>query len=175
MKTIQFVITLMLLSGSFLMQAQESVAEKVKDWERAKAYTLEYMEAMPADQYDFKPTEEVRSFAEQMLHITDANYGLGAVVAGVESPVGRGESEKTEDTSRENVIKLVNAGYDFVIDNLKSMSEDQLKESIKVFDQFEMTRGTALDKAFEHQTHHRGQTTIYLRLVGVKPPSEKLF
>lgn len=175
MKTIQFVITLMLLSGSFLMQAQESVAEKVKDWERAKAYTLEYMEAMPADQYDFKPTEEVRSFAEQMLHITDANYGFGSAVTGAESPVGRGESEKSEDTSRDNVIKLVNAGYDFVIDNLKSMSEDELKESIKVFGQFEMTRGAALDKAFEHQTHHRGQTTIYLRLVGVKPPSEKLF
>jgi uncharacterized damage-inducible protein DinB len=32
-----------------------------------------------------------------------------------------------------------------------------------------------LSKGFEHQTHHRGQTTIYLRLKGVKPPQEKLF
>jgi len=30
-------------------------------------------------------------------------------------------------------------------------------------------------KAFEHQTHHRGQTTIYIRLVGLKPPGERLF
>jgi len=175
MKTIQLVITLMLLSSPFIMQAQESVSERIKDWERAKAYTLEYMEAMPADKYDFKPTEEIRSFAQQMLHITDANYGFGSAALGVESPVGGGESEKTENTSRENVIKLVNAGYDFVIDNLKSMSEDQMEESVKVFGQFEMTKGTALDKAFEHQTHHRGQTTVYLRLAGVKPPKEKLF
>jgi uncharacterized damage-inducible protein DinB len=175
MKTTKFFITLMFLGVSFLMHAQESVAEKVKDWERAKAYTLEYMEAMPADKYDFKPTGQVRSFAEQILHITDANYGFASVATGAESPIARGESEQTEDTSKENVIKLVNAGYDYVIDNLKSMTDDQLKESIKVFGQFEMTRGTALDKAFEHQTHHRGQTTIYLRLSGVKPPSEKLF
>ena len=30
-------------------------------------------------------------------------------------------------------------------------------------------------KAFEHQTHHRGQCVIYLRLSGIKPPPEKLF
>ncbi|HET7002392.1 MAG TPA: DinB family protein [Puia sp.] len=30
-------------------------------------------------------------------------------------------------------------------------------------------------KAFEHQAHHRGQTTIYIRLVGVKPKNERLF
>ena len=39
----------------------------------------------------------------------------------------------------------------------------------------EMTKGQALAKLFEHQTHHRGQTTIYIRLAGVKPPNEKLF
>ena len=30
-------------------------------------------------------------------------------------------------------------------------------------------------KAFEHQTHHRGQCTIYIRLLGIRPPGEKLF
>jgi len=32
-----------------------------------------------------------------------------------------------------------------------------------------------LNKTFEHQTHHRGQCTVYLRLMGVTPPQEKLF
>ena len=30
-------------------------------------------------------------------------------------------------------------------------------------------------KCFEHQTHHRGQTTVYIRLAGGTPPAEKLF
>ena len=51
----------------------------------------------------------------------------------------------------------------------------QLTETIKVFDRFDMTRGTALLKSFEHQTHHRGQTTVYLRMAKVTPPQEKLF
>jgi uncharacterized damage-inducible protein DinB len=37
------------------------------------------------------------------------------------------------------------------------------------------TRLGWLLKAFEHQTHHRGQCTVYLRLMGIKPPYEKLF
>jgi uncharacterized damage-inducible protein DinB len=32
-----------------------------------------------------------------------------------------------------------------------------------------------LNKCFEHQTHHRAQITVYLRLAGVTPPAEKLF
>jgi uncharacterized damage-inducible protein DinB len=40
---------------------------------------------------------------------------------------------------------------------------------------FDMSKRTALAKVFEHQAHHRGQTTVYLRLAGVKPPQEKLF
>lgn len=27
----------------------------------------------------------------------------------------------------------------------------------------------------EHQGHHRGQTTIYLRMAGIRPPAERLF
>lgn len=175
MKTIRLIMTFVILGGSYFMHAQGVSEEEIADWTRAKAYTLEYMEAMPEDQYDYKPTEEVRSFAKQMLHIADSNYGFGAVATGVESPVGMGESEKTADTSKENVIKLVNKSYDFLIDHLKGLTAQQLSETVKLFDRFEMTKATALDKAFEHQTHHRGQTTIYLRLVGVKPPNEKLF
>jgi uncharacterized damage-inducible protein DinB len=66
-------------------------------------------------------------------------------------------------------------GYDFVINNIKTLTPAQLNEKIKLFGQFEMTKGLAVAKLFEHQTHHRGQTTVYLRLAGVKPPQEKLF
>lgn len=155
--------------------AQGSIDEMVKDWERAKEYTKEYLDAMPESGYSLKPTEEMRSFAEQMLHLTDANYGFVATAVGTESPVSRGESEKTTDKSKENVTRLVLAGYDFVIDQVKKMTAAQLNEKVKLFGRFEMTKQMALAKCFEHQTHHRGQTTVYLRLAGVTPPPEKLF
>jgi uncharacterized damage-inducible protein DinB len=155
--------------------AQESVDEIVKDWERAKAYTKEYLDIMPESGYALKPTPEMRSFAEQMLHLTDANYGFVSAVTGEQSPVGFGESEKAMDKSKANVTKLVLAGYDFVINSIKKMDPAQFDGRIKLFERFEMTKGTALTKLFEHQTHHRGQTTVYIRLAGAKPPQEKLF
>ena len=46
---------------------------------------------------------------------------------------------------------------------------------IKLFDKFDVSRGAAMEKAFEHQTHHRGQTTVYLRLKGITPPKKSYF
>ena len=153
----------------------QTAADMVKEWERAKAYTKEYLDAMPEDGYALKPSPEMRSFAEQVLHLTDANYSFASAASGQTSPVGRGESEKVADKSKANTTKLVMAGYDYVIDALKKMTDAQLNEKIKLFDRFEMTRGMAFEKGFEHQTHHRGQCAVYIRLAKGTPPQEKLF
>src|SRR5688572_12245199 len=176
MKAIKIFTTLCFFLGSLqLVEAQTSSADMLKDWERAKAYTKEYLDSMPEAGYALKPTPEMRSFAEQMLHITDANYGFLSAATGEKSPVGFGESEKATDKSKANVTKLVMDGYDFVINSIKKMQPAQMSESIKLFGRFDLTKGMALAKCFEHQTHHRGQTTVYIRLAGAKPPQEKLF
>src|SRR5688572_33485592 len=112
-------IKILFASFSFMLlvsfaHAQHSIDEVVKEWERAKAYTKEYLDAMPESGYALKPTPEMRSFAAQMLHLTDANYGFASAVSGEKSPVAFGESEKSTDQSKANVTKLVMAGYDFV-------------------------------------------------------------
>ncbi|WP_214226704.1 DinB family protein [Pedobacter sp. B4-66] len=175
MKLKSLAVVLCLLIGSQLAKAQVKVADLAKEWERSKAYTKEYLDAMPESGYALKPTPEMRSFAEQVLHLSDANYGFASAATGAKSPFGQGELEKTSDKSKANVTKLVLASYDFVIDNIKKMPEAQLDEQVKLFGSFDMTKRLALAKAFEHQAHHRGQTTVYLRLAGVKPPQEKLF
>lgn len=156
-------------------KAQETSTNSLANWERAKAYTKEYLDAMPDAGYALKPTPEMRSFADQMLHLADANYAFASAAVSEESPNGKGSLEKSTDKSKANVTKLVLASYDYVIQSLKKLTPTQLNENIKMFDQFQMRRSTAFEKDFEHQTHHRGQTTVYLRLAGAKPPQEKLF
>jgi uncharacterized damage-inducible protein DinB len=175
MKLKSLAVVLCLVIGSQLAKAQVTVADVVKDWERSKAYTKEYLDAMPESGYALKPTPEMRSYAEQVLHLADANYAFASAAAGTKSPYGQGDLEKTGDKSKSNVTNLVLGSYDFVIDNVKKMSDAQLDEVVKLFGKFDMSRRMALAKDFEHQTHHRGQTTVYLRLAGVKPPQEKLF
>ena len=165
---------LLLLSG-FDAPQRAPLAQMTADWERAKNYTKEYLDVMPDDGYAFKPTPDIRSFADVMLHLADANYGFIAAASGKASPM-QGSLEKTAtDKSKAAVTKAVMDSYDFVLASLKGLSEGQMGEQVKVFNRFDMAREQAVMKAFEHQTHHRGQTTVYIRLKGVKPPNEKLF
>ena len=159
--------------------AQFTQSQMIAEWQRAKLYTKSYLDAMPEDDYGFKPTPEIRSFAQQMLHIADANYVLATVASGKPNPIGEtlathNLNEKTVSPTKEATIKAVMDSYDWVISTLQNMTPDQMQEMTK-FGKHELTRSGLFGKAFEHQTHQRGQTTIYLRLKGVTPPAEVLF
>jgi uncharacterized damage-inducible protein DinB len=163
-------LMLFVASASF---AQVTTAKLAADWERAKVYTKEYLDAMPEDGYSFKPTPEIRSFSQQMGHLADANFAFVAGASGMKSPA-TGSVEKMADQSKAAITKGVMESYDFAIASLKSMSDADLAKNIKLFG-MDMKSEVAFDKAFEHQTHHRGQTTVYIRLKGATPPKEKLF
>lgn len=64
--------------------------------------------------------------------------------------------------------------YAWIINTLVAMTPAQMQETIQLHN-LNITRSGIFGKAFEHQTHHRGQTTVYLRLKGVTPPGEMLF
>lgn len=150
-------------------------AQLIRDWERAKAYTKEYLDAMPEDGINYKPTPDIRSFAEQMLHMSQGNVGLSSNGTGKERIYAGKSLEKMDEFKNKAALtKLVMECYDFVIDGIKSMDVSKFDEVVKRGN-FENSRLTWINKAFEHQTHHRGQTTIYLRMRGVQPPAEKLF
>ena len=150
-------------------------AQLIKDWERAKAYTKEYLDAMPKDKYGFRAQDSVRTFAQQMLHLAQANVGLNSNGTAKERIwQGRLLENTPSAQSPDSVNYYVMASYDFAIEGIKSMDIAKLEEKNKRGN-FDETRYAWLLKAFEHQTHHRGQTTIYIRLLGIKPPNEKLF
>ncbi|MEK6547030.1 MAG: DinB family protein [Bacteroidota bacterium] len=155
------------------LHAQTSKANLVKDWERARAYTKEYLDAMPESGYALKPTKEMRSFAGQMLHLSDGIYGFVGSATDVKPTAA--DLEKSNDVVKATVTEKVLAAYDFAIQAIQHVPEAKLAETVKLFGRFEMTRGQAIDKCFEHQTHHRGQSTVYIRLAGATPPQEKLF
>lgn len=180
MKKVSLLFAILALSFvSSSVFAQFSQSQMVAEWQRAKLYTKAYLDAMPEEGYGFKPTPEIRSFAQQMLHIADANYVFATVASDKPNPAGETPAshnfnEKTVSPTKEATTKAVMDSYDWVINTLQNMTPDQLQETTK-FGKHELTRGGLYGKAFEHQTHQRGQTTIYLRLKGITPPAEVLF
>lgn len=157
--------------------AEDWKTSSVTEWTRAKDYTKEYLDVMPEDGLGFKPTPDIRSFAEQMLHLASANFGFASQAVGTTNPYAGKNLEKMDEfkTSKAALTKVVMESYDFMIESIKGMDISKSNEAIKLFGRMDSTRGVAIAKCFEHQTHHRGQTTIYIRLKGVKPPNEKLF
>jgi len=159
-------------------QSLEAIkAQMVKDWERAKAYTQEYLNTMPADKYSFKANDSTRSFAQQMLHLAAANVMLMSNVTTNKIPAGISFSleQRASAQTKDSVVYYITTSYDFARDAVAYSDVSKWWDVKKIFGRFDETVFAMMNKTFEHQTHHRGQTTIYIRLVGVKPPNERLF
>lgn len=171
---------LLLSCYTSIVRAQAFTAEELKsqfiqDWERAKAYTFDYLNTMPADKYSLRPTDSIRTFAQQMLHLAMGNMGIGAIaVSNSNVPPGRNLEEAVSAQTKDSVTYFVMQSYDMIIEGIKNLDVSKFNEKRQFFG-MDLPRYLWLMKVFEHQTHHRGQTTIYIRLAGVKPPQERLF
>ncbi len=147
----------------------------IADYERSKSMTLAYIEAMPEDKFDFKPSPESMSFADQMLHIAQGTIGLSANGTGAERIYA--DVKLTEDPAfktKGEVARLVTEAMDFAIKGIKEMDAANYHEVVER-GPFKVTRLGWIQKANEHAGHHRGQCASYLRLAGVTPPQYKLF
>lgn len=166
----------LLVKGDSKMES-DMKASLVADWERAKAFSLEYIDAMPDDAMEFRPNDDVRTFQGQFLHIAQGNIGLLANGTGAErihTDVANFEAEE-KFKGKKALRALTVEVYDWCIEAIKNMDMSKMDEVVGPNEQFSFPRLEWIKKGFEHQTHHRGQSTIYLRMKGVTPPAEKLF
>ena len=174
-----FMLFTLLYSTNTIAQALSSEdikAQLVKEWTRSKAYTTDYLNTMPANKYSFKPVDSIRSFAQQMLHLAQVNVMLISIATG-QAPLSFANSDLEHSPTAQNkdsVVYYVMASYDFCAMAVKGLDVNKWGEKVKLFN-LEETRFAILIKSKEHQAHHRGQTTIYIRLQGIKPPQERLF
>lgn len=151
------------------------------DWERAKKFTKAYLDSANDKTIAYKLSDKTpRAFGDQLLHLAEANYGLVQAATGKATEMGFGKLEKNEKyKTKADVSLAVMDSYDYVIAALKDLNDGQLSDtvSIELGPGFKptMSRELMLNKAFEHQTHHRGQATQYLRAHGLTPPQEMLF
>src|SRR5437762_6126692 len=66
-------------------------------------------EDMPEDKYDFKPTPAQRTFAEQLLHASGANYFFINPVKGLEPP--KGDPKRAEYKTKAEVVDYVRKSF----------------------------------------------------------------
>lgn len=167
-------LILLSVTASFCF-AQTSIETLVADYERAKAMSLEYVEAMPADKFGYKPADDVRTFAEQFLHAAQGTIGLVSNGTGGDRIYANTNLEKDPSLqSKEEVKRMVSESFDYAIESIKNMDASTFGEIVER-GPFKITRLAWVQKAHEHISHHRGQAAIYLRMNGIAPPKYKLF
>ena len=119
--------------------------------------------------------DSIRSFAQQMLHLSSGIAYLMNMATGAQPSFNaRGLEQRASAQTKDSVVYFVSAAYDYAVTAVKSLDAGKLGEMVGEGDR-KVTRYAILLKAFEHQAHHRGQTTIYIRLQGIRPPNERLF
>jgi len=164
-----------------VVPSMDHINMMIKDWERAKKFTMAYLDSANEKTVTYKLSVKTpRTFGEQLLHLAEVNYGLGHAGTGKPTEMGFGKLEKNDKIkTKAELTKAVMDSYDYVIAGLREMNDKQLLDtcSIQLGPTFKptMTKGEMINKLFEHQTHHRGQATQYLRAQGLTPPQEMLF
>ena len=126
-------------------------------------------EAIPPDKYSWRPTPDVRSFAEVFLHVSAANYNLYRLV-GTPPPSGidlKGLEKSTTDKTK--IIATLKDSFAHAKQAIKSMPDADLDKSMDWFGGKNTERGILLF-IVRHAAEHLGQSIAYARFAGIVPP-----
>jgi uncharacterized damage-inducible protein DinB len=174
MKQLTVTLTLLLvLALDCFAQAQRPAAAKdwIDQWKDVTGRVIGVAEAMPAEKYDYKPTEEVGTFGDQVKHVCMAMRILLANAEGKQIPLEEVNLDnlKTKDEILAELRKRVDDGA-AVIKRVAGKNDGEVVES-----QFfgKTTRRFLIIQAIAHDNNHYGQMVMYLRLNGITPPASR--
>lgn len=115
-----------------------------------------------------KPTPEVREIGEVVLHLVRSlEYYMQGIWAEKWEPLPY--TLETYD-SAESIVQLAEQVFEKVMNIMSLVRMRNLKTKIDSFNR-PATFAEIIHEMIEHSIHHRGQITVYYRLLGVKPNS----
>jgi uncharacterized damage-inducible protein DinB len=130
---------------------------------------LRLAEAVPAEKYAWRPSADVRSFAEVFLHVSAANYNLYKLV-GTPPPAGldlKGLEKSTTDKAK--VVATLKDSFAHARKAITALPDSDLDKSMDWFGGRNTERGILLF-IVRHAAEHLGQSIAYARSIGVIPP-----
>lgn len=139
---------------------------------------LAVAKAMPVDKYDFTPAnlaipgakyEGVRSFADEVTHVAQANFYFYGAVSGLKptTDVKAIGALKTKD----EIVAALTASFAFGHKALATLTPANENDPLDI-DGLK-TKGTVAAFAVAHGFDHYGQMVEYLRMNGITPPGSK--
>lgn len=134
----------------------------------AKEYTLQVAENMPDSLYSFRPVADEMAFGEQLVHIADNLFWLTSTYIG-EQPNPAKERVVAKNMSKIEIMSYVSKAYDFAISTVQATDEESLAKEFD-WNGRKLNKIQFLNLVQDHQTHHRAQLLVYLRINSITPP-----
>ncbi len=150
----------------------DSVAELMDEISLARACTVECAEAMPEQHYGFRPVAEERTFGQQMVHIAESVRSLFEVfVQDKTQPTFLlSEAGKELVKSKADVATLLRESFTYVQRGAADLTDVDLDLRVQFLENRPFSKGRVVRFLLDHATYHRGESAVYMRLNGIRPP-----
>jgi uncharacterized damage-inducible protein DinB len=175
MKTLVYarVILLAVVAAALpsLLWAQAPAPSLAKElgatFQRAATEIIDVAEAMPAEKYGYKPTPEISSFGDQLVHVAGITQRFIDAAKGTKTDAAHhGAMAKPE------VIALLKTTFQSAQEMIAPLTDAQLLEPVKFpFGDRTVTRATFWQGPLFQIRNHYGQLVVYLRMNGIVPPT----
>ncbi len=139
------------------------------------------VKAMPAEKYGFAPNAAifvpsqktefatVRTFAQQVTHVAEANYYFYSVVSGMKPDVDVKGILKLNN--KDDAVAALAGSFAFAHKAIATLTPANTFEVVKSEEMGLQTRGTLAAFGVAHGFDHYGQMVEYLRMNGIVPPA----
>ena len=161
---------------------QTILDETLEAWEDARLGVIEEVRNIPAGRFDWRPSPEVKSVRELVIHIlevammmtgeltaSDSGFNRVPFPALIKKHGGPARSART----RGDLIKLLKSQLKDGEKKFRSAGELHMLQLITRFDGEKGTRLAWLNHGIAQEMYHRGQLTLYARLLGITPALTK--
>jgi len=147
----------------------------LQDWTRQKDTMMKIAAAMPDDKFGYRATPAERTWAEQILHVAEANVvQMGRFGSKATPPV-----VDMKASAKADVLKSLERSFDFGTAALEAQTDQTMLATAETtrYDRFmgPSTRARVVYYVIGHTWDIYGQMVVYLRLNGITPPASQRF
>jgi len=133
--------------------------------------TLEVIRHAPEDKMEFAPQSGMRGFATLSHHIYAAGLWFAGIMASGQVDLSQAGTSPSIPATKQELLKECDRLNRQFIDRISTLSREDLAQNIEFPGIGPFAAVHYLGWHMNHLIHHRGQLSVYLRLMGAKVPA----
>ena len=163
-------LILLLAATTVFAQDKNPVTSVVKQiLPRQEKNLVAAVEAMPADKFGYKPTEQQMTFGHLVFHIIGSNNHLCSTIS--DTPEPKPAAPLKESDGKDKLVAALKASFDFCTTALGKVDDSKLADEVELFGGRKGPRAFALIALTNDWADHYSSASMYLRLNGILPPT----